>query len=168
MSIDRNLIFGVLALQNDYIELDQFTAARQAWASNNAQPMASMLIGKGWIDERGRSEIDCLVERKLKRNGCLPRQAHRETAHLAAPERVLVDQDGGAAIAPRDVGAPPAFPNPAHGARSTDLDSDQVHGQPFPAQNANRALKLPTGLKTRYHMGKIVGKGGLGRLFVSA
>jgi serine/threonine-protein kinase len=165
MSIDRNLIFGVVALQNDYIELNQFTAACQAWASNNSEPLASMLIGNGWIDERARCEIECLVERKLKRSGCLPGQGRGETALFMAPERVHGDRDGGAAIAPRDLGGSPLLAHPAHGAGLTERDSDRAHGQPFPAQNAKQTLKLPTGVKSRYHMGKIVGKGGLGRVW---
>jgi serine/threonine-protein kinase len=165
MSIDRDLIFGVLALQNDYIELDQFTAACQAWASDNSQPMAAMLLGKGWIDERARSEIDNLVERKLKRHAGAPSKALGGARQSIGRECVSDDRPAAAplfkAMEPRNQEEAPAQLI-LHGERLTvrGPESDACAGQ-----NANQTLKLPARARSRYHMGKIIGKGGLGRVW---
>src|SRR4051812_28702171 len=74
MSVDRDLIFGALALQNEYIDLDQFTAVCRARASGKPAPVADLLVQRGWIDGRDRDEIERLVERKLSRHGNDPRQ----------------------------------------------------------------------------------------------
>ena len=41
---DRNLLFGILALQMDFITRDQLVAAMQAWVFDKAQPLGQILI----------------------------------------------------------------------------------------------------------------------------
>ena len=43
MSADRNLLFGILALQMDFISRDQLIAGMQAWALDKSKPFGEIL-----------------------------------------------------------------------------------------------------------------------------
>lgn len=69
MNTDRNLLFGVLALQTDLIESPQFTDACAAWAARKNTTLADILIERGWITAADKADVERLMERKLKRHG---------------------------------------------------------------------------------------------------
>ena len=69
METDRNLLFGALAFQNEYIDLSQFAAVCRAWAADKSRPIAELLVERGWIDAHAQFELERLAERKLKRSG---------------------------------------------------------------------------------------------------
>ena len=69
MDTDRNLLFGVLALQTDLIDQQQFTEACGAWAMRKDSPLAEILVERGWIAPNDRADVEKLVERKLRRHG---------------------------------------------------------------------------------------------------
>src|SRR5262245_7073777 len=68
-SVDRNLLFGVLALQLEVIDDRQFAQACSAWATSRDTPLADVLRDLGWLNDDDRREVERLVERKLKRHG---------------------------------------------------------------------------------------------------
>jgi serine/threonine-protein kinase len=68
MSTDRNLLFGVLALQADIIDTRQFVAACSEWASRKATPLADILAERGWLTLQDRALVDQLLARKLKKH----------------------------------------------------------------------------------------------------
>ena len=47
MSSDRNLLFGVLALQMDFVSRDGLIAAMQAWLSEKEKPLGEILRERG-------------------------------------------------------------------------------------------------------------------------
>src|SRR5439155_9615660 len=67
---DRNLLFGVLALQIELIDDRQFAQACSAWATRKDTPLADVLQDLGWLTDDDRREVERLVERKLKKHGC--------------------------------------------------------------------------------------------------
>ena len=69
MNTDRNLLFGALAFQNEYIDLAQFAAVCRAWAADKTRSLADLLVERGWITVAVQSVLDEIVERKLKRYG---------------------------------------------------------------------------------------------------
>jgi PAS domain S-box-containing protein len=73
MDTDRNLLFGVLALQADLIEPQQFIDACLLWSSRKDVPLADLLIERGWIVPDDRAHLDYLLERKLRKHGGDPR-----------------------------------------------------------------------------------------------
>jgi PAS domain S-box-containing protein len=73
MDTDRNLLFGVLALQADLIEPQQFIDACLLWTSRKDVSMAELLIERGWIAPADRAHLDYLLARKLERHGGDPR-----------------------------------------------------------------------------------------------
>src|SRR4051812_5861603 len=85
MSIDRNLIFGVLALRNRYIAHDQFVEVNRAWAADKTRGVGDLLVGRGLIDEGARGEVERLVDIELGRCDGDPR---RTLAAVADPETV--------------------------------------------------------------------------------
>jgi tetratricopeptide (TPR) repeat protein/tRNA A-37 threonylcarbamoyl transferase component Bud32 len=66
---DRNLLFGVLALQADLLDQARFVEACTLWASRKQAPLADLLVERGWLSAEDRTEIDKLLERKLKKHG---------------------------------------------------------------------------------------------------
>ncbi|HKI36902.1 MAG TPA: protein kinase [Gemmataceae bacterium] len=69
MDTDRNLLFGVLALQLDLIDRDGFVNACAAWATRKDRPLAEVLISLGLLTPDDRSEVERLMERRLKKHG---------------------------------------------------------------------------------------------------
>ena len=66
---DRNLLFGVLALQADLIDADHFAKACALWAADKARPLAEVLVGQGWLTPGDRADVSKLLERKLQKHG---------------------------------------------------------------------------------------------------
>src|SRR3989442_684650 len=69
ININRHLLFGALAFQNEYIDLAQFGAVCRTWAADKTRPLADLLVERGWITVAVRAVLDEIVERKLKRYG---------------------------------------------------------------------------------------------------
>jgi eukaryotic-like serine/threonine-protein kinase len=69
MDNDRNLLFGVLALQADLIDVPKFTEACLLWTAHKNEHIADLLVGRGWIDPADKVHIDYLVDRKLRKHG---------------------------------------------------------------------------------------------------
>ena len=67
MQTDRNLLFGVLAFQDEYIDLAQLAAICRAWAADKSRSIPQLLVERQWLSEQGRDELERKVERKLKR-----------------------------------------------------------------------------------------------------
>ena len=44
-SSDRNLLFGILALQMDFIGRDALVTAMNAWVLDKAKPLGEILVG---------------------------------------------------------------------------------------------------------------------------
>ena len=50
MDADRNLLFGVLALQADLIDSAQFAEACTSWSSRKDTPLAGLLVEPRLVD----------------------------------------------------------------------------------------------------------------------
>src|SRR5262245_32751216 len=62
---DRNLLFGILALQMDFITRDQLVAAMNAWVLEKGKPLGQILIDQGVLAADNRAWLDAGVERHL-------------------------------------------------------------------------------------------------------
>ena len=65
----RNLLFGILALQNNFITRDDLLAAFAAWVPDKARPLAELVVDRGAIDESRRALLEALVAEHLKQHG---------------------------------------------------------------------------------------------------
>ena len=60
--VDRNLLFGVLALQMDFISRESLIAAMNAWVLEKQRPLGDILVDQGRLGANRRSLISALVE----------------------------------------------------------------------------------------------------------
>ncbi len=69
MDTDRNLLFGVLALQAGLIDAPQFIEACLLWTTRKKEYLGDLLLGRGWIEPADKSHVEYLLERKLRKHG---------------------------------------------------------------------------------------------------
>jgi serine/threonine protein kinase len=68
MDTDRNLLFGVLALQADLLNPTRFAEACTAWSARKDTPLADLLVERGWLTPEERADVEKLLARKLKKH----------------------------------------------------------------------------------------------------
>jgi serine/threonine protein kinase len=68
MDTDRNLLFGVLALQVDLLDSTRFAEACAAWSARKQGALADLLVERGWLTPEERAEVEKLLARKLKKH----------------------------------------------------------------------------------------------------
>jgi hypothetical protein len=93
-SADRNLLFGIIALQMDFISRDQLIAAMNAWVLDKHQPLGQVLTEQRALSVEDREAIDSLVRRHLLRHD---NNAERSLAALSSSglnHALAVDQSG--------------------------------------------------------------------------
>ncbi len=69
MNADRNLLFGLLAMQNDFIDERQLVAAFGAWIADHASSLEQILIQQGALQENDRLLLSQLVEHHIATRG---------------------------------------------------------------------------------------------------
>jgi serine/threonine-protein kinase len=69
MDTDRNLLFGVLALQADLIDNDRFARGCALWAADKGRPLAEVLVEQDWLSPGDRADVEKLLQRKLAKHG---------------------------------------------------------------------------------------------------
>src|SRR4051794_20309439 len=102
MSTDRNLLFGVLALQADLLTAAQFAQACSAWAAAKNTPLADLLVERGWLTAVDRVDVDKLLQRKLQKHKGDVRASLVEVTTYPVRQSLagLADPDIHASIAP--------------------------------------------------------------------
>jgi serine/threonine protein kinase len=92
---DRNLLFGVLALQADLIDSSQFARACVLWSAQKHVPLEEVLVEQGWLSGDDCTDVLRLLERKLSKHGddaraslaaVLGAEARRSLAGIADPD----------------------------------------------------------------------------------
>ena len=69
MAVDRQLLFGLLALQNGLIDESRLVAAFHAWTLDRTRGLAEHLVAMGHLDGDDRAAIETLLVRHLKKHG---------------------------------------------------------------------------------------------------
>ncbi len=64
---DRDLLFGILALQNGLIEQADLIAAFQCWTKERSRPMARILVERGALTQADRAMLEGLVHRHVEK-----------------------------------------------------------------------------------------------------
>jgi eukaryotic-like serine/threonine-protein kinase len=67
--LDRNLLFGILALQNGLIEQPDLIAAFQCWSKERVRPMSEILVDRGALTDDDREMLEGLVRRHVEKHG---------------------------------------------------------------------------------------------------
>jgi len=66
---ERNLLFAVLALQNDLAKPDDVLAAMHAWVAAKHRTLGELLVERGALAEDDRRLLDALIDRQLAKHG---------------------------------------------------------------------------------------------------
>src|SRR5215470_4557037 len=72
---DRDLLFGMLALQKGLVDQVQLVAAFQSWTLQKDRPLADHLVDRGALDADQRGVIEAMVGLHLMKHGGRPAQS---------------------------------------------------------------------------------------------
>src|SRR4051794_39130251 len=72
---DRNLLFGILALQMDFITRDALVGAMNAWVLEKSKPLGQILAERGALSPSNRALLEPLVEAHVRQHGGDPHQS---------------------------------------------------------------------------------------------
>src|SRR5687767_10275054 len=96
MSPDRNLLFGILALQNSFVTREQLLAAFDAWVADKSRALGDVLVAQGALQPAARQALDLLASEHVARHGGDARKSlaavgparpvHEGLEHLADPD----------------------------------------------------------------------------------
>ena len=82
---DRNLLFGVLALQMDFISRGALVAAVTEWTSDRTKPLDQILVSQGGLTEPRRALLESLVSEHLRAHGDDLEQSLAAVSEMATP-----------------------------------------------------------------------------------
>src|SRR5208283_2067055 len=86
---ERNLLFGLLALQNGLIDQVQLVAAFQCWTLHKDRPLADHLVDRGALDAAQCGVVEALVGLHLKKHGGSPAQSLAAVPAAISAQRSL-------------------------------------------------------------------------------
>jgi eukaryotic-like serine/threonine-protein kinase len=85
---DRNLLFGILALQMEFVTRDALIAAMHAWVLAKQRPLGDLLQERGALSPSQRQALDLIASEHLKAHGGDPQ---RSLAAMALPSTLIED-----------------------------------------------------------------------------
>jgi hypothetical protein len=145
---DRNLLFGITALQNDFITRDALIAAMNAWAIAKHRPIGEILVEAKALDPVDREALEAMIARRLAKHDNNP------AASLAA-----ISSAGSVAEALRREIADPDIL-----ASINQIPSDSQH-DPYATKAPDPNEPLPPGI--RYRKVREHAAGNLGVVYVA-
>jgi serine/threonine-protein kinase len=74
-SADRNLLFGILALQMDFVSRDALLEAMHAWVLHKHRPLGQILVEQGGLAPEEHALVEAVVHRHVQNHGGDPRQS---------------------------------------------------------------------------------------------
>jgi hypothetical protein len=74
-SSDRNLLYGMLALQMGFVSRDDLLAGMHAWVLDKQQPLGELLQERGSLSASQRQVLDAVVAEHLKAHGDDPQRS---------------------------------------------------------------------------------------------
>jgi serine/threonine-protein kinase len=154
---DRNLLYGLLALQIGLVDQDQLLAAFRAWSRDSTRPLAEHLAGHGDLDAEQRALIEGLVAQHLKKHGG---SLERSLAGLAVGRstRESLARAGGPAIEATLTHLGPVPGSNGIADLGTEVDPDCT---------ASYSLGSATSDGQRFRVLRPHARGGLGTVFVA-
>ena len=69
MDTERNLLFGVVALQNGTVDADRLTETCAAWAEEPSQSLAKLFVDRGLMTDEQKTQIEKVVASELEAHG---------------------------------------------------------------------------------------------------
>ena len=150
---DRQLLFGMLALQNGLVNQGQLVAAFQAWTLDKSRSLAEYLEARGDLDADDRAAVAGAGGRHLRRHGDDVEKS------LAAVPAGKLTQASLARIG--DLGIEAILNLFASGHTSTRVEDDD------PDRTGSISVGAATGDGQRFRLLRPHARGGLGAVFVA-
>ncbi len=141
---DRNLLFGVLAVQLKQVTPTQLVEAAALWASNPEQSLADRLVNSGALTKTDRSLLEEFVDRAISANGS---DVTKTLAAFGGDDEVVNSFQGTVIRTPE----------------GWDVRDETVAGAPPPDMASDALHEEPPG---RYHERGEKGRGGMGRVLL--
>ena len=89
-SSDRNLLFGILALQMDFVTRDQLIAAMNAWVLDKGRSLADILLKHDAFEKDTYPLLNALVEKHLEMHGNDPQQSLAAVSSIGSLRNDLI------------------------------------------------------------------------------
>lgn len=156
----RNLLIGVLALQNGFIDHASLIAAIQAWAADKSRRLGEILLRAGKLNARQIELLEALAEEHRRRFGD---DVHKSLAAFGSLAPVLRAVEG---MGDPDVEASLTTP-----LTSGDTDVTTAHDAPGADAGENRAgsggARGKSWSSSRFRILRFHDAGMLGRIFIA-
>ncbi len=146
---DRNLLFGIMALQMDFISRDALVTAMQAWVLEKSKPLGEILVAQGAMAADARVLLEPLVQKHVEMHDNDPQKSLASIGSASSARREL------AQIADSDVQA-----SLAHVSMFLPAGDVTLPTQPH-------AVGTPTASGLRFRVLRPHAKGGLGQVSVA-
>jgi tetratricopeptide (TPR) repeat protein/serine/threonine protein kinase len=146
---DRNLLFGILALQMDFISRDALINAMQLWVFNKLKPLGQILLDLGNLSAGDHAWLEAMVEKHLQKHAndpVLSLEAVSSVGSVREELKQITDPDVQASLA--HISA----------ARQTEND---------PLATRGSSVGTPTSAGLRFRILRPHAKGGLGQVSVA-
>src|SRR5436309_4797965 len=115
---DRNLLFGILALQMDFISREALIRAMNAWVLEKAKGLGQILVEQKALGSERHALLEALVQEHLKQHDNDPQKSLASVSSLGSVREQLEhisDSDLHASLARVPVTRPPGQDDPASG-----------------------------------------------------
>ena len=143
---DLNLLFGIMAVQNDFVARDALIEAMGAWVLDKSKPLGQILVEHGHLTPERCALLDALVNEHVRLHDNDPEKSLAAVASVSSLRQELSQ------IADPDLQASLLV---VGSARAADIESTQTY---VPSETC-------AGL--RYRILRPYAKGGLGEVFVA-
>ena len=153
LAADRNLLFGLLALQNGLIDQVQLVAAFQAWTRDKARSLADQLVARGDLDPDACAGLEAIVALHVKKHGDVEHSLAAVPANHSTRARL-------AALGEPEIEATLARVTRSQNGHATEADDD-------PDRTSTLSVGAATGDGQRFRLLRPHARGGLGEVFVA-
>jgi serine/threonine protein kinase/tetratricopeptide (TPR) repeat protein len=144
---DRNLLFGILALQMDFITRDALIVAMNAWVLEKQTPLGRILKKQGALSESRHALLEVLVNEHVRQHDGDPKKSLESVSSLGSTRRELE------AVSDPDLQATLAH---VPEARKTEADA-----------TTSMQVGQSTSTGARFRILRPHARGGLGEVFVA-
>ncbi len=86
---DRNLRFGILALQNNFIDREALLDGFNRWVADKARPLGRILLDRGALGADEHELLEALVAKHIARCGGEPRESLKALSSIGSVRRDL-------------------------------------------------------------------------------
>jgi serine/threonine protein kinase len=146
----RNLLFGILAHQLNFVDHARLLEAMHLWVTNKSQPLGQLLMEKGWLSEERHRLLEALVNDHLAQHDGDPA---RSLAALGSTRDACPELTG---IYDEDLERSLSLVRRGHSGSARG--SARQRTTPFPA---------PPPTSERFRIIRLHNQGGLGRVWVA-